>query len=167
MQKRKKNKSGQSQIIGAVLLILLVIISAMIIMAFAVPFVRDKLSGTECLDVTGKIEIKNNPSYTCYDSLNEAIRIQIKIGDIENLTKGFEIIVESGGSSDTYEVVSNSTEVLMYGGGSVEIPGRNEERTYLIPGVSSIPDSVSVYPILNNGKTCDVSDILDSIENCS
>lgn len=161
-----EKKKAQSQIIGAILLILLVIISAMVIMGFVIPFVRDKLSGAECLDVSGKIIIKNNPIYTCYNPATTDMRIQIHIGDIENLIKGFQINIESGGSASSVEVITGTTDVSMYGGGTVEVPGRNEERTYVISGVNNFPDSVSVYPVLNDDRTCGVSDVLNSVASC-
>jgi flagellin-like protein len=166
---KKRGLKGQSQIIGAILLILLVIISAMIIMGFAIPFVRDNLSGTECLDAVGKIEIRNNPAYTCYDSVGTNMRVQIHVGDIEDVIKGFQIAIESGGDSNSYKIVNgtSSTEVSMYSGGNVEAPGKNQERTYTISGINSLPDRISVYPILNDDKTCDVSDFSDNLASCS
>ena len=160
-------KRAQSQIVGAVVLILLVIASAMVIMGFVLPFIRDKLSGTECLDVSGKILIKNNPTYTCYESAGANMSVQILFKDVQNLTKGFQINVESRGSSKTVSVISGTTdEVYMRNGGVVEVPGKNEERTYIITGINSLPDSISVYPILNNDKTCDASDVMTTVVSC-
>jgi len=160
-------KKAQSQIVGAVILILIVIASAMVIMAFVIPFIENQLSGTECLDVSGKILIKNNPTYTCYESTETNMSVQILVKDIQNLTKGFQISVESGGSSNSISVVNGTTDnVYMLGGEAIEVPGRNEERTYIISGISNLPDSISVYPILNDGKTCDSSDVLNTVVNC-
>ncbi len=162
-----KSKCSQSQVVGAVVLILIVIASAMVIMSFIIPFIRDQLSGTECLDVAGKILIKNNPAYTCYDLPTTNMSVQILFKDIQNLTKGFQINVESGGSSKSVSVISGTTdEVYMLNGGAVEVPGKNEERTYIITGINSLPDSVSVYPILNNDKTCDASDVMTTVVSC-
>lgn len=161
------SKRSQSQIVGAVILILLVVASAMVIMAFVLPFIRNQLSGTECLDVSGKILIKNNPSYTCYDLSTTNMSVQILVKDVQNITKGFQINVEFGGSSKSVSVISGTTDdVYMRNGGAVEVPGRNEERTYIITGITSLPDSVSVYPILNDGKTCDASDVMTTVVSC-
>ena len=152
----KKGDKAQSQIVGTVLLILLVIVAAMIIMGFVIPFINKQLSSTGCLDVVDGIQIKNNLDYTCYDSTVPNLRVQIHMGDIVNLTKGFQLSVESGGSSDVFEISDNSdTDVSMYDETEVEVPGKNEERTYVIDGIDSLPESISVYPILNNGDTCD------------
>ena len=161
------NKKAQSQVVGAVILILIVIASAMVIMGFILPFIKNQLSGTECLDVSGKILIKNNPTYTCYESTTTNMSVQILVKDVQNITKGFQISVESGGSSKSVSVINGTTDnVYMLGSGAIEVPGRNEERTYIISGINNLPDSVSVYPILNNGKTCDASDVLNSVVNC-
>ncbi len=162
------SKRSQSQIIGSVLLILLVLISAMIIMAFVVPFVKNKLSGTECLDVIDKFQIKNNPTYTCYDLSSTNMNVQVHVGDVQNLTKGFQINVEFGGSSKAVSVFPGTTDdVIMYEGSSdIELPGKNEERTYVISGIDSLPDSISVYPILKDDKSCEVSDVLNNVVNC-
>ena len=158
---------AQSQIVGAVLLILLVLASAMVIMAFVIPFIRDQLSGTECLDVSGKILIKNNPSYTCYEPAATNMSVQILFKDVQNLTKGFQINVESGGSSKSVSVINGTADdVYMRNGGAVEDPGKNEERTYIITGINSFPDSVSVYPILSNDQTCDASDVMTTVVSC-
>ncbi len=161
------NKKAQSQIVGSVILILIVIAAAIVIMGFVTPFIKDQLSGTDCLEVLDKIAIKNNPSYTCYEPTTTNMSVQILIGDVVNLTKGFQISVESEGSSKSVSVINGtSDDVYMRNGGVVEVPGRNEERTYIITGINSLPDSVSVYPILNNGNTCDASDVLNSIVSC-
>ncbi len=162
-----KKTKAQSQIVGAVVLILLVLTSAMVIMAFVIPFIRDQLSGTGCLDVSGKIIIKNNPTYTCYDLPTTNMSVQIHMGDVVNITKGFQINVEFEGSSKSVNVISGTTdEVYMNNGGAIKVPGKNEERTYIITGINSLPDSISVYPILNDDKTCDASDVLNTIVSC-
>jgi len=167
MKIRKINKIGQSQVIATVLLILLVVVSAFIIMGFVTPFIKNQLSSTDCIKVADKIQIKNSLDYTCYDSVSSEMNVQVYMGDSEDLINGFKISVEFGGSSKAVEVSEGSSEVQMYGGGAVEIPGKNEERTYIISDISSLPDSVNVYPMLKNGKTCESSDILIEVNECS
>ena len=162
-----KKTKAQSQIVGSVLLILLVIASAMVIMSFVIPFIRDQLSGTECLDVAGKILIKNDPKFTCYALSATNMSVQILVKDVVNITKGFQINVAFEGSSKSVDVINGTTdEVYMRNGGAIEVPGKNQERTYILTGINSLPDSVSVYPILNNDKTCDASDIMSTVVSC-
>jgi len=164
----KKSKKSQSAIISTVLLIMIVVIAAGIIIAFVVPFVRDKLSGGDCLAIAGEVSITNNLKYTCYDANLDRMRVQIHYGDIENLTKGFQIIVDSSGQSKSFDITSASvTDVLMLNNDTVLVfPGKNQERTYQLEGIDSVPEDVKVYPVLKNGKTCEASDNLVSISAC-
>ena len=172
-----EGKKAQSQVIAAVLLILLVLVAGGIIMSFAVPFVKNQLSGTECFDMVGKVEISNNDRYTCYKKgiLNESsnitssdeMRVQIHIGDIEKDLGGFAIEL-GGASSKAYQIIDEAVEgITMYNGDTtLTLPGKNEERTYIIQ-IDGEPDSISVYPKLKSGKTCDRSDFLPQIKLCT
>ena len=160
------NIKSQSGIIGAVLLILIVIISAMVVMAFAIPFVKERLGGGGGLEVAGEITIKNSLQYTCYNATQKNMSVQIHYGDIQNLTKGFQINVGVSGSSLSYVIPDDAT-VVMYDGSTLEIPGANLESTYVLSGVPSLPEYVEVYPILVNGDVCDKSDSLTSVSKCS
>jgi len=160
-------KKAQSGVIGAVLLILIVIIAAMVVIGFIIPFIREKLEGGECVKVAGEMEIKNNLQYTCYNSSSKSMRVQIHYGDIENLTKGFQISIGSSGGSESFEVYPGTSDnVTMFGVGTIELPGKNEERTYVLGGVATRPETVELYAILKNGKACDPSDSLTSISLC-
>ena len=161
-------KRGQSQVISTVLLILLAIVAIGLVMGFVIPFIKDKISSGDCLDVAGKIELVNNPDYTCYDLTKSSLRVQIHILDISDLIRGFSI--ESGGASSKSVKIVNGTnhpDVSMYDGGSANetIPGDNEARTYVINNTQQ-PNSIEVYPILKTGKICGSSDVMVNIDNC-
>ena len=128
-----KNKKSQSGVIGAVLLILIVIIAAMVVISFVVPFIRDKLSGGDCVKVIGEIEITNNLQYTCYNSTADNMSIQIHYGDIVNLTKGFQVSIGSSGGTKSFEVYPETEDTITMRDLSttIELPGKNEERTRL------------------------------------
>jgi hypothetical protein len=161
------NKHAQSEVVSTVLLILLAIIAITIITAFAVPFVKDQLSKSDCLKVTGKIEIKNNPQYTCYNSSKNQMLVQVHIGDVADKIEGFS--VEVGGSTTKSYYITNDfhdADVSMFGSAGVEIPGENQERTYIIANIQELPKIINIYPALKNGKTCDSSDSVNSIVNC-
>ncbi len=166
------NKKAQSQIVASVLLILIVIATVVIIMNFVIPFVRNQLSGADCLDVTGKVSIQNNPKYTCIDD-NE-VSVQVHVGDINESLGGF--MIELGGASSmSFEIRNEETGVdgdgvRMYEKTDVEpleLPGKNEERTYVIVYEGGYVDFIKVYPILLNDKTCDSSDIVNNIGQCT
>ena len=164
-----KSKRSQSGIIAAVLLIMIVIISAVVIISFVVPFVKERLEGGDCLDLVGKIEIRNNLQYTCYNSTSNNLNLQIHYGDIQNLTKGFQVSVGFSGQSEPFTVIPTPVgDVTMYPDEDPDIliPGKNQERTYILGGITNLPESIEVYPILKNGKTCDSSDSLAFVSEC-
>jgi hypothetical protein len=159
-----KSKLSQSELVSSVLLIMLVVIVAMLIFAFVVPFVKDKLSSGNCLDVAGKIEVSSG--YTCY---NESVmQVQIHVLDVRSLIDGFSIEL-GGASTNNYKILNDTliTDVRMCNSATnTEVPpSDNTERTYVI--TSAKPNVIRVYPILKGGKTCDASDTVTSIDDCS
>ncbi len=110
-------KKAQSAIISTILLILIAIASASLILSFAIPFVNEQFSKTDCFELSGEVEITNSPVYTCYDSDNSELRVQVhflKPGEID----GIAIDV---GSSEAYKIYDGevSAGVEMYGCGGI------------------------------------------------
>ena len=167
-------RKAQSQIISTVILILIVISLAVIILNFTVPFVKDRLAGTSCLDVVGQVTFSNSPTYTCFNNkgdtsiINDEIRLQVHIGDIDDILKGF--LIELGGASTrSIQIINGSivNNVKMFGlsyTDPLELPGRNEERTYVIKG--EFPETINIYPLLKDGNVCGVSDSIDRLDSC-
>lgn len=158
-----KNKKSQSEVISSVLLILLVVVATMLIFAFVMPFVKERLSSGDCLDVTGKIEISSG--YTCYNGT--AMQVQVHILEIKDLIDGFSI--ELGGASTNNFKILNDTFVtgvnMCNSALKMEVPpADNTERTYVI--TANKPNVIRVYPILKGGKACDASDIVTEISDC-
>jgi len=162
------SKKSQSEVITTVLLILLVLASIVIVMNFVVPFVKNQLSGSDCFNVADKIQITNNDMYTCYNSSSKELNVQVHIGDVVDKIEGFSISL--GGAASSIYTVKNGTNVnnvIMYGGSNlIVMPGKNEERTYVIRSVPSRPDSIRVYPILNDGKSCDSVETINEVTMC-
>jgi len=163
---KKKEKRSQSQIIGAILLILITVVAAGLIMAFVVPFIKEKLpeKNQNCLDVISKVRISSG--YTCYNLTNNVQLVQVHIDDIRDSIKGFTI--ELGGpSSRAVRVVEDDAHlgVRMYGGGGFELPNNTEERTYIID-LTNKPTYIAVYPVLKNNKLCEASDTVRDVEDC-
>jgi len=163
------SKRSQSQVITTILLILISISMIVIVMGIVIPFVKDRLSESECIKYIDRIEIENNKKYTCYSSLNNGeMSVQIHIGNNESLDGFF---IEMGGaSSKSYEIKNGiiNNDIKMFNGNYneiLEIPGRNEERTYVFKSVS-LPESISVYPLIDDGKLCSSSSELNKIVNC-
>jgi len=157
------NKRGQSQIVSSVLLILLVVTAVVLIFSFVIPFVKDKLSSGDCLEVAGKIDL--GPTYTCYNGSD--MQVQVKIQDISDLIDGFSIEL-GGASTDNFKIINNTqvTGVKMCNQDlDLELPQKdNTGRTYVINVAK--PDIVSVYPILKGGKTCGVPASITTIDDC-
>ena len=130
---KKRGIKGQSQIVSTVLLILIAIAAAGVIIAFVIPFVKDKLSGGNCLEVISDVELESR--YTCYDASNNEMLVQIHIGEIRDLIGGF--MVELGGpSSQNVKILEDdNSRVVMYNGDSFELPSDSESRTYNISNV--------------------------------
>jgi len=163
----KKSEKAQSQIVGTVLLILITVIAAGLIMSFTVPFIKEKLSSGDCLDVLNKVKIRDG--YTCYNSTNgiNSTNVQIHIDEVRDLIKGF--YVELGGpSSKTMKVLlADHPNVVMYGGGNFELPNNTEERTYILYANTLYkPTYIAVYPVLKNTKVCDASSTILEIDYC-
>ncbi len=161
-------KRSQSQIISTILLILLAVSAAAIIMAFAIPFVNEQLSASNCFEVADKIEITNNPQYTCYDNTAtpEQMRVQVHIKDTEDI-QGF-IIELSSDSSQTYTIKDNTQTagVTMFNNSpNLQLPSQNQETTYKIDSATK-PETVRVYPILTSGKTCETSQTALDVNDC-
>lgn len=159
-------KKAQSQVITAVLLILIVISLAIIILNFTVPFVKDKLSGTGCLDVVGQVSFSNNPSYTCFDGNNNEIRLQVHIGNVDEILEGF--LIEIGGASTKSLQITDGSIVnnvkMFNGSNTLELPGRNEERTYII-NESSL-ETIKIYPLLKDDNVCESTDLIETLDLC-
>ena len=157
-------KKAQSQIVTAVLLILIVIALAVVVLNFSMNFVKDKLSGTGCFEAVDKVTFTNSNDYTCYKAPN--LRLQVHIGDIDESISGF--LIETGGATTISREIKGGKvdNVAMYDkSDSLEIPGKNEERTYVFT-LGSDPETVKIYPILTDGQVCEASDILEKIILC-
>ena len=157
------SKRSQSEIVSSVLLILLVIVAAMLIFAFVVPFVKKQISSGDCLDVAGKVEISS--AYTCYNGT--AMQVQVHILNIRSLIDGISIEL-GGASTNNFKIINDATisgVSMCNGSQTLEVPpADNTERTYVI--TADEPNVVRVYPILKGGKACEASDTITEIEDC-
>ncbi len=165
------NKKSQSQVVATVLLILIVVISVMVVMAFVVPFVRDALKN-DCYKVSGQIEFRNSPIYTCWNSTNKSVNVQIHLGDLGNTSiKGFQVnLGKDDGSTDSYEIYPETPDdVTMYGGAStIKLPTKNGERTYTLgnESITSKPTKLELSPILPGDKRCGTESVITPVPEC-
>lgn len=167
------SKRSQSEIMGTVILILIVVSISVILFTFAVPFVKERLAGTNCFDIINQVSFSDT-KYTCFDNKNDVnanndeINLQVHFGELNESLEGF--LIELGGAaSRSIEIKEGISfnNIKMYNGNyndPLELPGKNEERTYTL--LQGYPEYVRIYPILKGGKTCDVSDVIDKLPLC-
>ncbi len=162
------NKKAVSAIIATVLLILLATVLVFIITGFVVPFVKNQLGESDCLETVGKLEISDT-KYTCYKNVSKIMNVQIHRGDVD--LDAIKIVV-GGASSKTYTIKNNNVEanVEMYnvngsGNTTLVLPEKNGEVTYTIKQVDSV-EFVSVIPVIKGDKVCEESDSLAFINQC-
>ncbi|MEK6914768.1 MAG: archaellin/type IV pilin N-terminal domain-containing protein [Nanoarchaeota archaeon] len=176
-------KKSQSEIITAVLLILIVIALAVIILNFSSNFVKNKLSDTGCFDVVGRVSFVSSNKYTCFRDTNEGgiasndhVILKVHLGDVESVSG---LLIALGGANTKSIKIINGAKidgVKMYGDNSVdpalelplELPKKNEERTYVI-AVTSIPENIKINAIItneNSEKVCETSDSISSLPLC-
>jgi len=167
-----KTKKSQSEVVTSVLLILISIVAAVAVIIFVIPFVKKQLSETDCFSVMNSVEIKNNPAYTCYylqGNQNNAsnLRVQIHFNENESL-KGFSLEIGLGSETKNVEITKEtpSTIATMFNGGPIILPGKNEDKTYIIKTINQKPDFIKVHPIILNGKICDSYSSLNKIGYC-
>jgi len=157
-------KRGQASVISTVLLILLTVVVIVLIVGFVIPFVKKQLSTGDCLDVVGNIEL--GTGYSCYDSTNTEMKVQVRALSNADLIEGVAIEF-GGGNTDSVKITDYGTGFSMDDGSlDFELPGDNEARVYAIQNVDEKPSKIAVYPILKNGKLCQVSDVMLDIEDC-
>jgi len=143
-----ENKKGISAVVATVLIILITVAAVTIIWAAIIPMINDQLArGTICLDAMTQINIESK-GYTCYDSVNNVAKVQIKHGAKDIGLVGLQILISEEGST-----TSNETR------GNMPVP--NEEMVLNIPYSNKSadgPESVKVAPIVEVGgseETCD------------
>ncbi|MBR9704733.1 hypothetical protein GOV12_04930 [Candidatus Pacearchaeota archaeon] len=170
-----KNIKSQGQVISTILLILLVLVIITGLIAFVIPFVRDKFKEKDCFDYGGKILIKNDPAYTCFDDTGptDILNIRILVGELEEEFvpyREIKVIVKKDGNNEDFIIKEGliSPPVVSYDGSPTDLPDRLEERTYNITLVNGHPESVNIYPILNDDRKCSQAfDTMTSIPVCS
>lgn len=161
-------KKAQSEVITTVLLVLLALIAFGIVIAFVYPYVQNQVTTSNCVYITSpsQMSVDNNPQYTCYNATSQNLSVEIQVGNLQNQVSGFIISVGLNGATNSYTINSTAvpTNVFLYGGSP--IPGTDQESTYIISGINSMPSSITIYPILTSGPTCGASDKYQSIGSC-
>jgi len=141
-------KRGVSAVVATVLIILLTVAAVTIIWAAVIPMIQNSIGGsTACMNAD--ISIDTSSGYTCFDSEDNVVGVQIKQGSKDVEIVGVDFQVNIDGDTTTF-----SRDVNL---------GKNEAKTvYLF--VDDVPDSMSVAPVIKVGdskKTCDSTNVID------
>lgn len=149
------SKRGVSAVVATVLIIMITVAAIGIIWVAIVPMIKDNLSGSiVCNDADLSIEILNG--YTCYDSVNNIVAVQVVKGTNEVNVSGLKFLISSLGSSISY-----STDFVFERGES--------KIFYINTSILTSVDQIFIVPILTDGakeKECPgISS--NSIPNCS
>ena len=157
------NKKGISAIVATVLIILITVAAVTIVWVAIIPMVSDQLeSGTACLDAVTQLQLVD-AGYTCVSTDGSNVSFQIKHGPKSFDLVDIQILISSGGSSDSFNLLDTTT--LSPSPMSIEeLPKTNEERVFTID-TSTVEDmgnidNIQIAPIItvgNTEKTCDVS----------
>jgi hypothetical protein len=174
------NKRGLSSVVESILLILLTVVAIGVIAAFVVPLVQNNLkSAGSCLDVFDQVTL--NEGYTCLNSesgllddttanpedyvLNDDVLVSIKVGKVD--VDGFLVALSREGETKSFEIKKGDLNVIegvsMYrkrndplATEEIEIPAKNEGKTYRIRGFSGA-EHIQIAPIVK-GEPCAATD---------
>ncbi|MFH1365232.1 MAG: hypothetical protein ABIH28_01460 [archaeon] len=168
--KNKTKKKAMSEVVTAVIMVVLVMSLIAIVWGVISNMVNKELKTTQsCFGNFDRVTI--NEAYTCYNSSSGEFYFSLNVGDIE--IDKILISISSLGSSNSITLNSTSQtltnpSVTNYPSKTtgVQAPNKNSGRTYIISGYTTIPDSIRVSPIIG-GEDCQESDSLTNIETCS
>ena len=163
-----KNKKALSQIVSAVVLILITLAAIAIIWGIVQSFVVKRLDKTKsCSGILNKIRI--NDEYTCYDEKTGLLQISIirEDVDVDSLLVGISMETYSETFTLTEEEV-NLTNVknYPYETENVSLPSKEGGKTYYVYGINSIPEKIDLAPKINKNQ-CGVSDFTSNVVLCT
>lgn len=157
----KNAKKAVSALVATVLLILITVAAIGIIWSAVMPMINKATQyGQSCMNA--RLQIDTDSGYTCYNA-SGVVLTNIVRGADDFVPSAIQLIVAGGGQSKVFKVVNNqaTTNVVMLGGAtSLEIPGTNEEKTYVVTSGLTTTSEVAVAPVVkvgNTEKVCDVS----------
>ena len=124
--KSRFNKSGMSEVISTIGVILLSFAAIVILIAYLVPFTQDSLSNSsECLNYKDYFSFESENGYLCYNSTSGksfvSVRAKSTKEEFKENVKGFKLIFYEGSNSfplDVYQSESFSNLEMLNGSGN-------------------------------------------------
>jgi len=151
MQNSLFGKRGVSAVVATVLIIMITVAAVGIVWAVVIPMIRDSLGGSAvCNDAD--VSIGTAQGYTCYDSVNNKISVQVKKGANNLSVSGVNFILTSAGSSYSKNYSYNFAQ--------------NEYHSFVFETSLDFIDTVSIAPVLGGGKVCGVVSTMASLPSC-
>ena len=145
-------KRGLSQVVSAVLLILLTVALAAGLWAGLNGYLSSSMNRTTaCNDIIEKVKL--NPSYTCYDSSSGSVLVSISRKEFAMDSLSVSILEEEKSKSFSLENTPKLIEEVSYyssvgGVEMVALPGNESGKTYCVSGFLSKPISIIISPVL-------------------
>jgi len=164
---KPSHKRGISGVVETVIMIALAVALVSIVWFVVNNLVTGRLGEAEaCFGVFEKVTI--NSKYTCYNYSGDELRFSITRGDIDNVD---DILVSISNESSTtsFKIKEDSPEQLLNYPSRVsatDIPGKNSGRTYIYSGISKVPGSLEIAPIIK-GKMCQGPTPISQFDDCS
>lgn len=177
-------KRGVSAVVATVLIILITIGGVAIVAGFVIPFVRENLArGTECVGLQDyfqfeeSFEIQNEEyKYNCFvnDGGTYYYGASVRAKGDESLAEkvnGFSLVfISPEGNSKSIKVIDGELneeikKIGTTGNEEYAIPGPGDVLTYVHQSGESY-SSIEVHPIVESGRSCVASDIINLIR-CS
>lgn len=160
-------KRGLSTVVSVMILVLLVMVLISIVWVMVSNIVNDVTEETEnCFGIFDQVRINNK--FTCYNASSDEVHFSLEIGEI-NLSKVI-VSVASNNDSSVFELtndLTNITNLRHYESpGPVKLPSQLGSRTYIANNFINKPKLIQVAPVVGK-TTCDVSDSLNEINDCS
>jgi hypothetical protein len=169
-----KEKRGVSAVVATMLLVVLTLALAVMVSTVVIPFVRESLkSSTECSPYKNYYTFDSSFDLNCFD-LSGPAKISIKTAqinpDVAKKVKGMQFVfTTSGGLSESVKFFENSPGTCLAGDiigyeafcptqETLKLPKLGESLSYKYFPKGSIQGYVSVFPILDNQRTCEASD---------
>lgn len=157
-------KRGVSPIIATVLLLVITVVLVGIIAGFLIPFVSNLIEGSgDCYDILNDLSFED-VGYTCYvEGTPGKSAFSVRIND--DSIAGFQAVLYKEGSALPFEVTNSSSNpmIRMLGGTygqPLSLPQKGGVLTYI---ANDAYTRIELYPILQNGNSCDQSDSIELI----
>ncbi|HOW37191.1 MAG TPA: hypothetical protein PLK34_03000 [Candidatus Pacearchaeota archaeon] len=172
----KKNKSGVSEVITTLLLVLLTMALLAVVYMVLRPYIENQLrkSGS-CFQVADKVKL--NDLSTCQNASTGDVLFFIEVGETKALTK-ILVVISSDTTSDSIEITNIPQQIsnLEYYDGTtnVAIPGENSGILYVYHwgdfgytgSGKGIPKEISLVPMVGQDD-CAIADSINLIDPCS